>query len=354
MGNLNPDTGMSLQRRSLLKAVGAIAAGPALAGSSRAEAASTQQRVKTGRIDVQFHFSPTFYTEMVKKTKHPWTDRWSVEAALAYMENNSVAAGVMSVSTPSVNFLPAAESIVVARQLNDAAAQVARDNPGRFGNFATLPMNDVGATLTEISYCLDTLKMDGVCMMSNVSGLYLGHPSFAPIFDELNRRKAVLFIHPTDPADMGQLKMAPVVEWPFDTCRAAVDLIYTGTIRRCPDIRIILAHAGGALPSVARRVEEMSVLFPSAKPPVMLDEAIKQIASFYYDLAISAHENTIGALRHISSLQNVLFACDWPFAPPPAIASNVNGFEALKLTAAERVGIERGNAARLFPQLVKS
>lgn len=339
-------------RRGFLKGATAGATGAVLVTQATPVTAQAAQRA-AGRVDVQFHYSPPFYTEMVKAAKHVWTDRWSTQAALAYMDKHKVAVGMMSVSTPGVNFLPRAESIALARRLNDSAAQVAREAPGRFGNFATLPMLDVGAALTEIAYCFDTLKMDGVCMMSNVNGVYLGDTSFAPVFDELNRRKAVIFIHPTDPADMGQLKIAPVAEWPFDTCRAAIDLIYSGTIRRCPDIRIILAHAGGALIGVARRVTEMAEIYSSAKPPVTMDEAIKQVSSFYYDLAIAAHENAIGALRDLSSLENVLFACDWPFAPDKKVEMNVAGFEALRLTPAERIAIEHGNAARLFPRLVK-
>ena len=310
-----------------------------------------QSPASAGRIDVQFHFSPAFYTEMVKKTSDIATDRWSVENALAYMDQNHVAAGVMSVSTPSVNFLPPAESVALARQLNDAAAEVVRGHPDRFGSFATLPMLDVPATLKEIDYCLDTLKMDGVCMMSNVGGLYLGHESFAPIFDELNRRKAVIFVHPTDPADYGKLQVATVAEWPFDTCRAAIDLMYSGTIRRCPDIKVILAHAGGALPMVATRVEAMSIAFSKAKPPVLYPEMVKQVANFYYDLAISAHPNSIGALRGVTNMDHVLFACDWPFAPDMAVKMNVTGFEALQLTPEERYAIERGTGSKLFPRL---
>jgi predicted TIM-barrel fold metal-dependent hydrolase len=303
-----------------------------------------------GRIDVQFHFSPAFYTERVQQASHITTDRWSVEAALHYMDTHRVAAGVMSVSTPSVNFLPPGESVAMARRLNDAAAQVARENPGRFGNFATLPMADVAATLTEIDYCLDELGMEGVCMMSNIAGDYLGHERFAPIFDELNRRKAVVFVHPTDPAYQ-QVRMAPVAEWPFDTARAAIDLMYSGTIARCPDVTIILAHAGGALPMVARRVEEMSVVYAAASAPTTMEQTIEQVANFYYDLAISAHDNAMGALRGVTGVEHVLFACDWPFAPDVAVQRNIAGFESLDLTPDERYAIERGNAARLFPTL---
>jgi len=341
-----------LSRRSLLLSGAALASATAAPLGASATASAGVSSQSAGRIDVQFHFSPAFYTDMVKQTKHITTDRWSVEAALAYMDKNHVAAGIMSVSTPSVDFVEAAESVALARRLNEAAAQVVRDHPTRFGSFAALPMQDVTATLAEIAYCLDTLNMDGVCMMSNVRGRYLGHESFAPIFDELNRRKSVIFVHPTDPADMGQLNVATVAEWPFDTCRAAIDLMYSGTIRRCPNVRIILAHAGGALPIVARRVEEMSTIFSAAKPPLTMQETIQTVAAFYYDLAISAHENAIGALRAVSTLNNVLFACDWPFAPDRAVEMNVKGFEALQLTSGERHAIERGNASRLFPRLV--
>jgi 6-methylsalicylate decarboxylase len=314
------------------------------------------QAPSTGRIDVQFHFSPDFYTDAVEQSGggHIVTHGWSVPNALEYMEKFNVAAGIMSVSTPCVHFLEPAESEVMARRLNDAAAQVARENPGRFGNFATLPMLDVEATLAEIAYCYDELKMEGVCMMSNINGLYLGHESFAPIFDELNRRKAVIFIHPTDPAYMGKdiVKMAPVAEWPFDTSRAAIDLMYSGTIARCPDINIILAHAGGALPMVSRRVISMSVFYGNEKTMAAIPQTAAQVANFYYDLAISAGEHAIGAIRGVSDLNHVLFACDWPFAPEMAVRVNVGSFEGLNLTSEERHAIERGNAARLFPNLV--
>jgi predicted TIM-barrel fold metal-dependent hydrolase len=305
----------------------------------------------TQRVDVQFHFSPEFYTELVKKEgKYITTDRWSVQGALDYMDRCNIGMGIMSVSTPSVNFLPVAESITLARRLNDAAAKVASDNPGRFGNFATLPMLDVAATLAEIAYCYDTLKMEGVCIMSNINGLYPGHSSFEPIFEELNKREAVVFIHPHDPSYMGTLNAPDVGEWPFDTTRAAIDLMYSGTVRKYPAIRFILAHAGGALPMIYGRVRGMSLGYTRNGAQVKNEEISTEVAnSFYYDLAISAGENAIGALRGVTTMNNVLFACDWPFAPDMAVDANVKGFEALQLTPEERYAIERGNALKLFP-----
>jgi predicted TIM-barrel fold metal-dependent hydrolase len=305
----------------------------------------------TQRVDVQFHFSPEFYTELVKKEgKYITTDRWSVQGALDYMDRCNIGMGIMSVSTPSVNFLPVAESITLARRLNDAAAKVASDNPGRFGNFATLPMLDVAATLAEIAYCYDMLKMEGVCMMSNINGLYPGHSSFEPIFEELNKREAVVFIHPHDPSYMGTLNAPDVGEWPFDTTRAAIDLMYSGTVRKYPAIRFILAHAGGALPMIYGRVRGMSLGYTRNGAQVKNEEISTEVAnSFYYDLAISAGENAIGALRGVTTMNNVLFACDWPFAPDMAVDANIKGFEALQLTPEERYAIERGNAVKLFP-----
>jgi predicted TIM-barrel fold metal-dependent hydrolase len=313
----------------------------------------TTSAARPARIDVQFHFSPPFYKELIAKTSFIWTDRWSVKNAIAYMDANGVAAGVMSVSTPGVDFLGVSDSVTLARRLNDAAAEVASDHPDRFGNFATLPMQDPDAALTEIAYCFDELDMDGVCMMSNVLDRYLGHESFAAIFDELNRRKAVIFIHPTDPPYGDTVAMAPVAEWPYETTRAAIDLIYSGTIRRCPDIRVILAHAGGALPMVRNRVVAMSSHYSTAQPPITPREATEQIAGFYYDLAISASGYAIGALREVSDLNHVLFACDWPFAPDAAVAANVAGFDGLSLTTSERFAIERGTAERLFPRILR-
>jgi predicted TIM-barrel fold metal-dependent hydrolase len=196
--------------------------------------------------------------------------------------------------------------------------------------------------------------MEGVCIMSNVNGIYPGHSSFEPVFGELNRRKAVVFIHPHDPPYMGTLNAPDVGEWPFDTTRAAIDLMYSGVVRKYPGIRFILAHAGGALPMIFGRVRAMSFPYTQKGAQIKEDEITTEAAtSFYYDLAISAGENAIGALRGITTMKNVLFACDWPFAPDMAVDANIKSFEALRLTDEERFAIERGNAVRLFPDLLK-
>lgn len=318
----------------------------------------SQSASGASRVDVQFHFIPSFYADLLKEHGHRGSAiGWCVESALDYMDSYGVGVGMMSITAPSTDFLRAHESVGLARRLNEFAAEVAAENPGRFGNFATLPMLDVAASLEEIAYCLDTLRMDGVCVMSNCEGLYLGHERFAPVFDELNRRQAVVFVHPTDPTYKGTLNVAEVAEWPFDTARTAIDLMYSGTVRRCPDVRFILAHAGGALPMILTRVKAFARMKSSAGfnakggAPITDADIGAAAASFYYDLALSAGENAIGALRGVTDMEHVLFASDWPYGWEAAGKSNVANFEALGLAEDERHAIERGNAARLFPQL---
>jgi predicted TIM-barrel fold metal-dependent hydrolase len=310
---------------------------------------------RAGRIDVQFHFVPDFYRDALQARKLRAGSPWSVPAALGFMDDNGIRAGMLSVSAPGVDFLSAPDSVAMARQLNEAAAAVVRDHPARFGAFATLPMQDVAATLSEVKYALDVLKLDGVCMLSNCKGHYLGHTAYAPIFDELNRRRAAIYVHPTNPTYTGSLEMAEVAtEWPFDTARAAVDLIYSGTLRRCPDVTIILAHAGGGLMGVARRAEEAASQFSKVEPKISLEEAVAAVRRFYYDLAVSAHDSTLAALRELTTIDHLLFGTDWPFAFEQAISWNVEGFKALKLTRSERAAIEYGNAEHLFPRLKAS
>jgi hypothetical protein len=280
-------------------------------------------RPESRRIDVQFHFSPAFYTDLLRDTSFITTDRWSVENALAYMDSHGIAAGVMSVSTPGVDVLPAAESVTLARRLNDAAAEVARAHPGRFGNFATLPMQDPAAALAELARCLDDLQMDGVCMMSNVLGRYPGHESFAVVFDELQRRGTVLFIHPNDPAYGGSLEVAAVAEWPYDTGRAAIDL---------RDVVLLLDRAAARDAAGSRAADRRLLLRPRN-----LGRRIR-------------HRRPPRGLRS----RPRLFACDWPFAPDPAVAANIAGFEALSLSPAQRSATEHGTAEGLFPNLAGS
>ena len=327
----------------------AVAAGKRAAGKGGAHP-------KIGKIDTHFHFAPDFWIKAVQDAGlfQPF-DHWSIDSAYPYFEKYDVAAGVLSVSSPGINFMPPAQAVSFARRLNETAAEIVRDKPARFGSFATLPMVDVDATVREIAHGYEVLGIDGVGMLSNVNGVYPGDAHFDPVLQELNRHKAVVFIHPTSPVYGTAPKAPDIAEWPFDTARAAISLIYSGALRRYPDIRFILAHGGGGLAAaVAFRTALFAPRIKGMTPPFTEAEAYQEMASFYYDLALGARGNVLGALRGLCPIEHVLFGTDWTFAPDSVIRTEVDGFNALKMSPAERLAIGRGNALKLFPRLAKA
>ena len=336
-------------RRAVLHALASAAVLPLLDSHLSAQTATG------GRIDTHMHFYPSFYADAIRKAgaESYGFPNWSVPRALDYMGKYHIAAGILSVSTPGASFLKGADARKLSRELNEATVQLGKDNPGRFGCFATMPMPDVEGTVEEIGYAFDRLAVDGVCLLTNYEGVYLGDGKFAPIFDELNRRRAVVFVHPAPPTFDAALGSAlAVTEFPFDTSRAMTQLMYSGTVKRCPNIRFILSHAGGALPMVSNRIAEMSRQ-PAMHALVSQQEIEAHIRSFYYDLAITAHPNSLAALREVTSPSQILFGNDWPYAPDYAIELNIKGFEKLPLGAAERPAVEHTNAFSLFPRLAK-
>ena len=217
---------------------------------------------KEGFIDVQSHFLPPAYLDAIQAAGMTDIDgwaipKWDVASAIATMDQLGIQAQLLSLSSPGVSFVEGQQARGLARAVNEFAAETIRDHSPRFGAFATLPLPDIEGSLKELTYALDTLKLDGIGLISNYHGLYLGQPELDPIFDELNRRKAVLFIHPCPPPNFAPLSMdltAPILEFPFETTRIATNLIKSGTIERCPDLRIILPHGGGTIPFLQPRM----------------------------------------------------------------------------------------------------
>src|SRR6202046_4938740 len=214
------------------------------------------------RIDVHFHYLSPEYREKMSDAVGGWPDgfaapQWSVEAALAMMDRTGIATGMLSVSSPGVHFGNDANARILARSVNEFAARTIGEHRGRFGGFASLPLPDVDGALEEIAYALYTLKLDGVVMLTNFNGVYLGDKRLDPVFEELNRRGAVVFIHPTSPICWQQSALGyprPMIEFTFDSTRAVVNLIFSGTTARYPKLRFIVPHAGGTLPFLARRI----------------------------------------------------------------------------------------------------
>jgi predicted TIM-barrel fold metal-dependent hydrolase len=314
-----------------------------------------------GRIDVHAHYLPPAYCDALREAGLTHLDggipvpAWRVEDSLAMMERRAIATQILSVSSPSVNFFAGDKAARLARAVNQAGADYARAHPGRFGLFATLPMADVAATLKEIAFAFDMLHADGVTMMTNTNGIYLGDKSFDPIFDALNARKAIVFLHPTSPACFEALalgKTAPVIEFPFDTTRAAMNLVFSRTTQRCPDIKFILPHAGGTLPFLVQRIVGANRLVSSGMPAA---EALAEMRRFYCDTAGSANRHALVSLRELIPVTQTLFGSDYPFTPEPAIENFVRFLDTADLFSPEdRIAIARDNAERIFPRLART
>jgi len=312
------------------------------------------------RIDVHHHIVPREYVEALAEIgihtpgRFPFPD-WSPEASLEVMDQNGIAAAITSLSAPGVYFGDAAFARDLARRCNEFSANLVGDYPGRFGALAILPLPDVDEALRELEYALDTLKLDGVVLLTSVGNKYLGDPAFEPLFEELDRRKVVVYTHPNIPpgSDVPELVLpAPLIEFVFDTTRAAANLVLSGTLERHRDIRLILSHAGGAVPYVAGRIAlaDDNPLVSGNIPR----GAIAYLKNLYYDTALSATEYALPCLRQLVDPGQILFGSDFPFAPRHLTAETIRGLENHGGFDSAAIGaIERDNAAALFPRFSK-
>ncbi|HXQ13174.1 MAG TPA: amidohydrolase family protein [Caulobacteraceae bacterium] len=316
-----------------------------------------------GRIDVHAHFLPEVYAQALDRAGLSTLDggfpvpKWSAAAAIEMMDRQEIATAMVSLSSPSAHFLPPAERPKLVREVNDVGAELMGAHPGRFGYFATLPMPDVEASLAEIRRAFDRLGVDGVVLQTNTDGIYLGSPAFAPILAELNRRKATLFLHPTSPAcfeALGLGRPAPLLEFPLDTTRTIVDLLYSRGLQTNPDIKVIVPHGGAALPALIARIAAFAGL-PFIEPrPASEAEVFETLARLYYDVALSAHPVPFAALRRIAPITQILFGSDWPFTPEAGVARNLHQLtQANDLSESEARAIARDNAERVFPRLAR-
>ena len=307
-------------------------------------------------IDTHHHFVPPFYLEAVGAAavartlvsgKAPeWTPRHSIDA----MDRNGIETAVVSISAPGFQ-CDEGERADLCCRCNDYAAKMRADFPGRFGSFAGLPLPDVDASLKEIDRSLGTLKADGICLLTSYGGRYLGDAQFAPVFEELNRRKAVVYVHPTEgcACDIG---LPPAsLEFPFDTTRTIASLMFSGTFNRCRDITFIFSHAGGAMPFLAERLARLERR-PDFKAHVP-EGVIATLQRLHYDTALSAGPLAMNALMSLVPARQVVFGSDYPYAPEDTMTGTVRGLAALKLPDADLAAIERGNALRIMPWLEK-
>ncbi len=304
-----------------------------------------------GRIDTHHHVVPPAYAAWLKKKGMEAgglpIPNWSPDAAIALMDKLRVRTSILSVSTPGVHLGDDGEAREKAREVNEYAAEVVRKHPGRFGFFATLCLPDVTGSIDELNYAFDKLHADGVVLLANSRGIYLGDRVLDPLFDELNRRGAVVFVHPSHLYGLEPLKGMPpfVADFLLDTTRAAIRLGGSGTLDRCPNVKIILSHAGGFVPFAAYRIAA------AASPKRDFADGMEQLKKFYFDIALSGTPAALPSLLTIARPDHVLFATDWPYASDAIAGMFTSMYEGYALSETQRVLIDRGNAEALFPRL---
>ncbi len=305
------------------------------------------------RIDVHHHFLPQFHRDAMlapgrRRAAGP-PPKWSPALSLEDMDRSGIATAILSVVQPGVWYGDDVEqSRSLARKLNEYAAQMAQDHPSRFGLFAVIAPPDVPGSLKEIEYALDTLKADGIGLLTSYRDKYLGDPAFAPVYEELNRRKAVVYVHPTAPdCCRGLVPGIPPgsIEYATDSTRTIAHIVFGGTAAKFPDIRWIFSHSGGTLPFLTGRFIRLA---EERKPAHLPDGPLPAFRKFYYELAQGNTPGQIAALLKMVSISQVMYGTDYPFRDGAEVNKGIAdwGFDAANLRA-----IERDNALKLLPRV---
>jgi predicted TIM-barrel fold metal-dependent hydrolase len=319
-------------------------------------AESSEQKIL---IDVHQHIVPEVFRSLLNSVgitggAGEELAPWDEQTTLATMDEYGIQTSVVSYVLSGIDIDDFDFFRRLCRDCNTYTAELIAKYPGRFGGFALIPLPDVDGTLEEIAYALDELKLDGIGMHSNMGGVYPGDERFDPVFEELNRRKAVVHLHPTDiPERKERSLMWPpyIVEFMFETTRAAANLVYMGTMERYPDVSIILSHAGGAVPYLAWRMwtGEFTVPSLSEAAPSGVYESLKQ---FYYDTGMASNPGTFGSLMELVGPERIVFGTDYPYMPDFAIGEFVRHIDEYPaFDAGMKREIKRDNALRLFPRL---
>ena len=341
---------MIQNRREFLAGLGVLGASTLLHGCASSTTAPSASNAR--RIDVHHHFvSPGFSSSL--KAAGQGHAKWSVQMSLDDMDKSGIETSLLSLIQPAMAFGTVEQGRKMAREANEHAAKLVATHKGRFGSFATLPFTDREGCLAEIAYALDTLKVEGFCLMTSYGGKYLGEPEFWPVLEELNRRKAVVYTHPLAPQCCGKIA-SPVsvgtIEYAVDTTRTMASLMFHGAAARYPDIKWIFSHSGGVTPFLVSRFEREQMTIKGIKEK--LPSGFRhELAKFYYDMAQGNHPGALDALLHIAPVSQFLYGTDYPFRD----GAEVNGALAkyARFSAAERRAIDRDNALRILPSLAR-
>ena len=329
-------------------------------------AASTQTQPSGLRfIDVHHHtVLPEYQQALVRSgaadPSRPLRKNSDPQQALDNMASLGIEAAIFNpLSVAGVHHGDDADAGYLCDSVNEALARVASHDPKRMGFFAPLPFPDVDGSLRRMEHAFETLGADGVILLSNQNDCYIGDPAYEALYAEMDRRKAAVFIHPARPSfvDSLQLKLwASVVEYPFETTRVAANLIYNGFMKKYPNIRWILAHAGGCLPYLSLRLRlmeesdehkpEFSVRHPEGVEPY--------INKFYFDTAIAGSRAAMAALYAVADPTRVFFGSDWPYIDRTYVEDQTRSLIDDPSLTRERFRLmERENAVRMFPRFAR-
>ena len=337
-----------LDRRSFLMTT--IASLLATSSGDRLAAfAQTARPARPHRIDIHHHFAPPAWIAEVRGRPllQPANTKWTPAQSIEDMDRGGVALAMISITNPGLWFGDAEVTRRLARACNEYGATLVQQYPIRFGLFAAMPLPDVDATLKEIAYAYDTLKADGIGLLTSYGDAWLGNPAFRPVMEELNRRKAVVHIHPTAANCCRNLDYGAApgsIEYGTDTTRAIIGVTFSGDAARYPDIRFIWSHAGGSAPFLAGRIDGGNV--NDRMPKGFIHEAKK----FYYDTAGASNRGALASLLELVPKSQVLFGTDFP--PGGSSVDLAKMLAAVGLfSPADLRAIEQDNAVRLLPRL---
>jgi predicted TIM-barrel fold metal-dependent hydrolase len=308
---------------------------------------------KPHRIDVHHHVAPPVWLSAMDVIGHtnPPLANWSIQKSLEDMDKGGIATSLLSPTAPQVVPIGKPVAVKIARDSNEYSKKMMADHPGRFGIFATLPLPHVDESLKEISYAFDTLNVDGIGMLTNYGDKWLGHPFLDPVWQELNRRNATVYTHPTDAnccVNLMQTVPPSAIEWGTDSTRSIADLIFSGTAQKYPNINWIFSHGGGALTSFAERFLVQMVNTPPYKGKFTREDVQGQLNRFYYDTAQVSMVGTLASLAKLVPVSQIVYGTDFPYRTG---AEHTKGV-ATVFSGEDLNKVERGNALRLVPRLV--
>ncbi|MFJ9173692.1 amidohydrolase family protein [Streptomyces sp. NPDC102360] len=313
-------------------------------------------------IDVHAHFVTDSYVAAAKAGGHTHPDgmpgwpSWDVDDHLRFMDENRISTSMLSISSPGTHFGDDAAARTLTREVNDHAAGLVRAHPSRFGHFASLPLPDVEGSLTELAYALDELGSDGVAIETNAHGHYLGDPRFEPLWAELDRRRAVVFVHPTSPVRPETVAVGrprPMLEFIFDSTRAVSDLVLNGVLTRYAGVQWVFTHGGGALPLLADRMELFRTAFGGSSPD---DPSVQeQVSKLWFDIAGTPFPQQVPALEKAFGAERILYGSDYCWTPDGALAHQIASIDkADQPEATTWRNLTSANAKRLIPRIARN